>query len=84
MGFFIESLKLAEGGRAFFFARNNAICVTFICTKKNTLRYVFKYKNPDTLRNILNAKKIHVALGFISKIYRMVLIPNRYLHAPNN
>ena len=32
-------------------------------------------QNPDTLRHIFILKKIHFELGFISKFYRIVLMP---------
>ena len=50
--FFIELLKLAEGGGGIFILKINLRYI-FICTKQCTLRYIF-----------------------ISKIYRIVLIPN--------
>ena len=46
----------------------------FYMQKQYTLRYVYTYKNPDTLRHIFICKKITLGYVFISKMYRIVLI----------
>ena len=43
MQFFIEFLKLAEGGGTFLFSKNNALCVIFLCPKNISLCVTFLY-----------------------------------------
>ena len=54
--FFMKVLKLAEGGRIFLYAKKCTLCY-ILYEKKCTLRYVFIYKNHDTLRYIFKWKK---------------------------
>ena len=46
----MEFLEFEEGGGEAFLYEKKSISVTFYMKKKPTVRYVFKYKNPDTLR----------------------------------
>ena len=53
------------------------LCDIFILKKQGTLRYVAKYKEPDTMRYILISKKQYLFLNvYIYIIYRVVLTPN--------
>ena len=74
----MKSLKLAEGwGGGGFYAKDNALCVTFLYTKQCTVRNVFIYKKPESLRYIYIRKKYcTLCYGFICKMYSIVLIPN--------
>ena len=73
---FIGLLNLAEGGGRSFICKKNAPCVPFLYAKKH-FRYVFIYKKPDTLHSIFKCKKrCTLRYIFMSKSYRIVLIPN--------
>ena len=77
MQFFIEFLKLAEGGDIFICKKQCTLCYIFIFLKQFTLRDVSIYKKPDTLSYILIFKKqCNLCYVFISKMYCVVLIPN--------
>ena len=54
--FFIEVLKLAEGGGPLLRAKNNALRVTFLYLKKCTLGYVLYTKIPTLYVTLLYAK----------------------------
>ena len=75
--FFIEFLKFAEGGGIYLLKNIMYFAWHFYIEKRCTLRYVARYKEPDTIRYILISKKqftfLYVQLYII---YRTVLIPN--------
>ena len=77
MLFFMEFLKLEEGGDILYEKKQRTLCYIFICKKQYNLRCVFIYKNPDTFCSIFICKKLWtLRCILISKIYCIVLIPN--------
>ena len=62
--FFMEFLKLAEGGGGVVSRKQCTLHKISICKKRCTFRSVFKYKNPDTLRQIFISKTNHFAIRF--------------------
>ena len=81
--FFMEFLKLAEGGGGF--DKKMHFALNFCIKQKCTLRYVFIYKKPDTLRHIFIYKKqctLHYVL-YAKFILSNIMIP-KYKRTYNN
>ena len=72
----MKFLKLAEGVGVLY-AKNNALCVTFYMQKTMhfALRFCVKKSRHFALYFYMQ-KTMHFAVCFISKIYRILLIPN--------
>ena len=77
MRFFIEFLKLVEGGRDFNMKMTIHFSLHLYMQKTCTLRYFLLFKNPDNFRYIFICKKpwtLHYICIYI--IYHIVLISN--------
>ena len=77
MRFFIEFLKLVEGGKDFNMKMTIQFSLHLYMQKTCTLRYFLLFKNPDNFRYIFICKKpctLHYICIYI--IYHIVLISN--------
>ena len=77
MQFLIQFLKLAEGGGHFYMQKTMHFVLHFYM-KKN-MHFYLRFYVQKVLYFALHfymQKTMHLALHFISKIYRMVLMPN--------
>ena len=75
--YFYRIFEIGRGGRAFLYAKNNALCVTFFYAKNNALCVTFLYTKVQTLCIIfLYEKTMHFSLCLYIYNYQIVLIPD--------
>ena len=73
---FYRIFEIGGGGGAFLYAKNNALFVTFLYAKNNTLCVTFYIQKALHLAlHFYVQNKCTLGYVFISKSYRIVLIP---------